>query len=105
MSAIDDAPTLLMNQGIRVNHWILVKLEGKGRNREGVGARVKIKAGGQTQIREVKAGGSYASSSDLRAHFGLATSTVIEELSVFWPSGQQQILTNVPVDQIVKVRE
>jgi enediyne biosynthesis protein E4 len=105
VSALDDAPTLLMNEGIRANHWIFIKLEGKGRNRDGIGARVKIKAGGKTQIREVKAGGSYASSSDLRAHFGLATSTRIEELSVLWPSGQQQVLTDVPVDRIVKVRE
>lgn len=105
VSALDDSPSLLINHGDRGSHWLLVKLQGKGRNRDGVGARLTVRAAGQTQTREVKAGGSYASSSDLRAHFGLGSAKVVEELTVTWPSGRKTTLSRVPVDQILKIAE
>ncbi|MGH8246183.1 MAG: CRTAC1 family protein, partial [Gammaproteobacteria bacterium] len=98
VAALDDYPVLLMNQGIPGNHWLMVHLKGRG-----VGARITVKAGGLTQIREVKAGGSFASSNDPRAHFGLGQATVIDELLVKWPSGKTSRLTSVPADQILAV--
>ncbi len=68
---LDDVPSLLMNQGGTGNHWILLKLVGTKSNRQGIGARITMTCGELKQTREVKAGGSFASSSDPRAHFGL----------------------------------
>ncbi len=103
--ALDDYPLLLMNQGVPGNHWLLVKLIGTTSNRGGVGARVIVKTGNTTQMREIKAGGSFASSNDPRAHFGLGKATVAEELTVRWPSGKMSRFTGVKADQIITIEE
>jgi len=105
VTALDEAPLLLMNQGGLMNHWIEVKLAGIRSNRRGVGARVSVTTSQGTQIREVKAGGSFASSNDFRAHFGLGKSDVVKELAVRWPSGTITKMSGVPVDKIVTVKE
>ena len=53
------------------NHFVNLNLVGTKSNRDAMGARVKLDAGGITQLREIAGGGSYLSQSDLRAHFGL----------------------------------
>jgi hypothetical protein len=105
LSALDDAPSLLMNQGVPAHRWISIQLEGTKSNRLGVGARVTVKTGGMKQTREIKAGGSYASSNDPRAHFGLGASEAIDEIAVAWPSGKVTKLTGVKTAQILKIRE
>ena len=105
LSALDDAPSLLMNQGTPEQQWILIQLEGTKSNRSGVGARITVNSGGMTQTREVKAGGSYASSNDPRAHFGLGAAKTIDEIAVTWPSGKSTMLTGVKPGQILKIRE
>lgn len=103
--ALDDRPSLLMNQGMPGNHWILVNLVGAKSNRLGAGARVAVVTEGMTQTRELKAGGSFASCNDPRAHFGLGKSKLIQELRVRWPSGKVTTMNRVPADQILTVRE
>jgi hypothetical protein len=103
--ALDERPTLLMNQGVRGQHWILISLAGTTSNRFGVGARITVKAGGLTQTREVKAGGSFASSNDPRAHFGLGGATQIDELVVAWPSGKVTRQVSVPADRVLTIEE
>lgn len=105
VSALDDSPSLLMNEGVRDSHWILVRLEGSTSNRFGVGARVTIKADGKTQMREMKAGGSFASSNDFRAHFGTGRANRIDELMVAWPSGKITRLSGVKTNSVLAVRE
>jgi hypothetical protein len=105
VSALDDTPALLMNGGVRRYHWVLVNLVGAGANRFGVGARITVRAAGRRQIRDVKAGGSYASSNDPRAHFGLGGATTAEEITVKWPSGSTTRVQNVPADRILTVHE
>ena len=55
----------------RATTRVLLRLEGTQSNRSAIGARVRLTAGGTTQIREIKAGSSYLGESDLRVHFGL----------------------------------
>lgn len=105
VGALDDAPSLLINAGVPGANWLLIRLEGRGKNRFGIGARITVKTGGRTQTREVKAGGSYASSSDPRAHFGLGTDRQADVVEVRWPSGKVTKLTNVQAGSIIQVRE
>jgi hypothetical protein len=105
VSALDEAPVLLMNRGIGSHRWILIQLEGRGGNRFGVGARILVRAGDLKQTREVKAGGSYASSNDPRAHFGLGAAERVDEIIVQWPSGTVTKLTGVETNRILKIRE
>jgi len=102
---MDDTLTLLHNTTRNGNHWLTVRTIGARSNRDGIGARVRVRAGGRDQIREVKTSGSYASASDPRVHFGLGTASKIESLELKWPSGAWQVFTDVPEDRIVVVHE
>jgi hypothetical protein len=98
-------PTLILNESSTTNHWILLKLVGTRSNRSGVGAVVRVSAGGRTQMDEVRAGRGYQSAEDLRLHFGLGTNQTIDRLQINWPSGHVQVQTNVPVDQVIRIQE
>ena len=45
------------------------------------------------------------SASDPRILFGLGKRTKIDSLEITWPSGQVDKLTNIPVDQIIAIKE
>jgi enediyne biosynthesis protein E4 len=63
-------------------------LEGKRSNRDGVGARVTVRAGGHHSVGCRFGGGSYQSACDPRLHFGLGTTDLIDSVEVKWPSGR-----------------
>lgn len=92
------------NKGNQAN-WILLDLIGTSSNRDGIGCRIKIVAGNQIQTAQKKSTTGYLSQNDTRVHFGMATATVIDEIEIKWPSGKHQVLENVKVNQILKVKE
>lgn len=96
---------LLKNEGGNRNNWLGIKLIGKKSNQDGIGSKVKINAGGITQIAEVKSGSSYASGSDIRLLFGLRNFEKVESVTVMWQSGNIQELEGVEVNQILKITE
>jgi hypothetical protein len=96
---------LLRNAGGNRQNGVLLRLVGKKSNRDGIGARVRLTAGGRTQVREVKAGSSYLAENDLRVHFGLGKTTEIDGLEIRWPGGATQSVRGVKVNQIVTIVE
>ncbi|HEY6290891.1 MAG TPA: CRTAC1 family protein [Terriglobia bacterium] len=104
-----DPPLLLHNDGPasggRRNHFANFKLVGTHSNRDAMGARLKLRAGGVSQVREIAGGGSYLSQSDLRANFGLGQCTVVDELEVRWPSGSRQVFRNLAADKFYLIVE
>jgi hypothetical protein len=70
-----------------------------------VGARLRAKVGSRILVREAQTAGSFASSNDPRAHFGLGAASKIAWLEITWPSGTIQKLENPPVDRILIVKE
>jgi len=102
---MNNYPTLLRCDRTNSNHWIKVRALGVKSNRSGIGARLKCVTGNRTQIDEVRSGGSYLSQNDLRVHFGLGTAIKVDALEVQWPSGQVDVLRNLPANQIFVVRE
>ena len=98
-------PSLLVNRAPNRNHWIGLQLQGTRSNRDAIGARVAVTAAGKTQTAEVRSGGSYISSSDLRLHFGLGSATVLSDIAVRWPSGVLEHFTAREVDRFVPLRE
>jgi hypothetical protein len=95
---------LIRNDG-QPGNAILVRLVGTRSNRDGVGARLRLTAGGRAQIREVKAGSSYLAQNDMRQHFGLAALSRADRLEVRWPTGRTDVIENVAANQIITVRE
>jgi hypothetical protein len=98
-------PSLLKVQGQNDNHWINLKLVGSRSNRSAIGARVRCTAGSISQIGEVRSGGSYLSQSDLRLHFGLRDSAVVDLIEIFWPSGSIDRLRKVQTNQFLRIEE
>jgi enediyne biosynthesis protein E4 len=99
------AVDLLRNDGGTGNGAVLIRLAGTRSNRSAVGGRVRLTAGGATQVREVKAGSSYLGQNDLRVHFGLGKAARIDRLAIRWPNGQEEIVDGAAVNQILTVTE
>jgi ankyrin repeat protein len=99
------AAELLINDGGNRSPALLVRLVGQKGNRDAVGARLTLTAGGAQQMREVKAGSSYLAQNDLRVHFGLGSVARVDRLQVRWPSGAEEAFENVEVNQILTIVE
>ena len=101
---LDQPPVLLKNSG-NDNRWLEVQLVGLQSNRDGIGARLTLTAGGSRQIREIQSGTSFLSQHSLVAHFGLGRHQRVDELQIRWPSGIVQTLTDLPVNRMITVTE
>jgi hypothetical protein len=99
------APLLLKNNAAKGNNWIGLRLEGVKTNRDAVGARVVLTAGGKTYHRMKNAGGSYLSSHDPRMVLGIGKADKIDALEIHWPGGQVEKLTNLPLNQYIRIVE
>jgi hypothetical protein len=100
-----DYPGLLRNDGGNANHWLEVLLIGTRSNRDGIGASLKLTSGDFVRVEQSKGGMSYMSANDPRILFGLGKRTKIDSLEITWPSGQVDKLMNVPIDQIIAIKE
>ena len=74
-------------------------------SRDAIGAKIFVTTGGIRQRGDVFSGASYASSSDLRIHFGLGSFTKVDKLEIQWPSGTRQEGAISSVDRIFSVVE
>ena len=101
---MDDRPTLLQNDSDS-GHWITVRLIGARSNRDGIGAKVTAFAEGRRRLNVVRSGGSYISHNDMRVHFGLGSATTVDRLTIRWPSGQVDSVSDLPTDRFYVARE
>jgi hypothetical protein len=90
-----------------LNHWIAFKLMGGPKStRDAVGSVIYLTANGFRQRADILAGGSFASSSDQRPHFGLGSATKIDAIEIRWPDGTKQEVTSPPsVDAFYVITE
>ncbi|MCC7263174.1 MAG: CRTAC1 family protein [Candidatus Latescibacteria bacterium] len=102
---MNDTPTLLRNDTPGANHRLTVQVIGAKVNRDGVGTRLQLVAGGKSQWRTINSSGSYLAINDLRAHFGLGNQTRVDRLELTWPDGSTQTLRDLPADKLVVVRQ
>ena len=102
---MDDRPTLLRNDTASGNHWLTIRTVGTKSNRDGIGARIRLTAGGRTRMAEVRSGGSYLSHNDSRAHFGLGKAGRVDTIEIRWPSGRIETAAGLQVDRFYVARE
>ena len=100
-----DAEAVLLASRGESGNWLQVVLEGTRSNRDAIGARVVARVGERRQLRQVAAGSGFLSSSSRVLHFGLGAAERVEELEILWPSGERQVLRDVPVNQRIALRE
>ena len=96
---------VLRNDGGNANNWLTVKLIGTKAARDGTGSKLKLVSEGMTQYEQAKGGMSYMSAHYLRIHFGLGQRKKIDSLEITWLSGTVDKLTDVPINQIITVKE
>jgi hypothetical protein len=102
----NDGPAyVLRNETPTANHWLTLSLAGHRSNRDAIGAEIHLTTSAGTQLLTVSTAGSYLSSNDKRAHFGLGKDAVASKIEIHWPSGVVQTLTNVKGDRIMQVDE
>jgi hypothetical protein len=104
-----DAPQfhLFMNKG-NTNHWVEIWPQGTKTNRDGIGARITLSAGGVTMMRDVRgvSGGGISSNQSSRVvHFGLGTNQAIDSVTVRWVGGQTETINGLAVDGIFQIVE
>jgi hypothetical protein len=87
------------------NHWIGLRLVGTRSNRDAIGARVWVSAGGKKRLKERVGGGTFESSNDPRLHVGLGSSSRLDGIEIRWPSGTIQKVPGGPVDQFLTIVE
>jgi len=87
------------------NHWLAIDLEGNRSNRDGIGAIVRVTAGGVTQTRLQDGGVHHRGQNHARLHFGLAKNKQVEKISVRWPSGAVQEIRLSEVDRVLRIKE
>ena len=102
---VNDRPDLYVNDSDPSRHRIDLRLVGTTSNRDAIGARIHISAGGVDQYQEVRGGGSYLSQSDLRVHFGLGAATVVDRVDVRWPNGREERWQRLAADRLHTLTE
>ncbi|GCC52765.1 hypothetical protein SanaruYs_30040 [Chryseotalea sanaruensis] len=95
---------LYRNTG-NANHWLKIKLTGSTTNRNGIGARIAVKADGFWRHHQVITTNGFANQNSLLSHFGTGSATVIDSVVVKWPSGYRQIIVNQAADQLILINE
>jgi enediyne biosynthesis protein E4 len=105
ISNMSAPPSLVVNQVRSTNRWIAFKTIGTRSNRDGIGARIRLKIGDRILVDEVRSGSSYDSNNDMRVHFGLGSATKLDWVEVRWPSGLIERFANTRIDAINNLKE
>ncbi len=96
---------VLRNETPPEHHWLGLRLVARRGHSEAIGARVELRIGNQTRVREVQRCGSYLSQNDRRVHFGLGNADSVDELTIRWPSGHVQRVDVASVDHYLEIVE
>jgi len=100
---IDDPAFLYENTINSSQNYLRVACKGAPMNPFGEGAKVTIYYQGQAQFVQLRTTRGYLSASEPFAHFGLADIKTIDKITVQWPDFTYVEMTNVPVNQVLKV--
>ena len=104
----NDRPQLLVSNlsDVRPVRFLKIQLTGTQSNRDGLGAIVRVRAGGRTLTRYCDGKSGYLSQSVLPLYFGLGDAERVDSVEVRWPSGQTQVVsTNLPMNEVLRIVE
>jgi hypothetical protein len=102
---VSGGSVLLFENQMPTKHYLTVSLRGRQSNRQGIGARLVAKVNGQPVVRELYANNCFRGQAPPLVYFGLGKADRVEELSILWPSGRRQRLTNLKGDRHVLITE
>ena len=105
MTQVAASPLVLRNDQALGHHWLRIRLKGPVPNRDAIGARVEVVAGGVTRQRQVMPTRGYLSQVELPLTFGLSNSDKADLVRIHWPDGTRQELRDVAADQVLTVEQ
>jgi hypothetical protein len=104
ISNLGARPSLLKNFGPKKS-WLLVECVGTRVNRDAIGARAFVFAGGKRVSAEVQGGTSFVSQNDPRLHFGLGGANVYDRIEILWPGGRRESFPGGAANRRVVLKE
>jgi hypothetical protein len=105
VNAIGERARLFRNVARDRGNWIVVRAFDGGLNREAVGAKVAVRAGGVERVRVVSSSEGFLSAGPASAHFGLGPARMIDEFSVAWQDGSRETFPGGAVNRVVELRK
>ena len=102
---VGGGPLLLYENHFPQAHYLTVSLRGDKSNRRGLGARLTAEVGGRKVVRELYTANTYSSQTPPQVLFGLAKDAKVDKLTIRWPSGKVQELTDLAADRHVVIDE
>jgi hypothetical protein len=103
ITQVNRAPLVLRNDQQLGHHWLRVRVEGTGLNRDAIGTQVSVTANGVTQKRTVMPSRSYLAQVELPLTFGLGNLERVDRVEVTWPDGEKRDLLDVEADQTLEL--
>lgn len=96
---------LVLENNFPKANWLNVSLRGKESNRFGIGAKLTCEVAGRVIRRELYPTVNFLGQKPSAVHFGLSDAEAIERLTITWPSGQEQVLEGIAINQHVVIVE
>ena len=101
----NNGPVHLWRNDVNNKNYLQVLVEGTQSNKDGLGSKINLHIGGNKLERIIRTGSSYLSQSEIWATFGLGSNTMVDSLTILWPSGIKDVLYNIKNNQQIIVRE
>ncbi len=105
VTQVGDAPALLRNETPQKHHYLRFRLVGTRCNRDAIGARVVVMQGDRTFERQVMPTRSYLSQVELPVTIGLGDDRSVDGVTVYWPDGTPQVITDFAIDETTIVTQ
>ena len=100
----EGAPLLLHNEGPS-NHFLMLRCLDRAGKSDALGARITLKIGSLTQLREVRSAGTYLSCDAPTIHFGCGSQAQADSLTIRWPDGKTSAFSAIATDHFYTIRE
>ncbi len=84
-------------------NFLRIQLEGSTKNPQGLGTKLTLHLGKQSQYQELTLTRGFQSSVEPVVHFGLGEATKVDQLEVLWPDGKKETLENISANQVLKI--
>jgi enediyne biosynthesis protein E4 len=105
ISNMKKSATLLRGNYKGINKWIGLDLQGTRSNRDAIGATITAEFNDGKVFKQVMPTNGYHSQSTKRIKFGLKESSILNQITIRWPSGQNQIIKGIPFNSYTRITE
>jgi hypothetical protein len=107
VAGLNDSPVLLENRMPRAGNFLMVSLTGKSRDRDAIGVRVTVKAGGGkiNQMQEMRLTASFIGTNDPRLHWGVGKNETVDSVTIEWRGGEVQVIEGLKANHLYHVVE